>query len=348
MGESIADVKRVMKTAAELEAGGIILGQLGFATDTNQAIMRMAAGYRRLAGIAATNSFSALNTFSAGLKLPSSQKMYIGDINNTSIEQDGSTKTSIKGETQNEDIAISPGGSGTLILNDLTGGVDVKVHPNLVSNSDPGFIVYGRHSVGGLQNVGLFAAEGNGIAKISGMTTLNINGNLGFTANKKIFLGANDNSEFEMYHDGNAQTVMKFNQVNDSLLISGPSGSTGSIILAPNGSSAMTIEGTDVYQQINITDQCNFIFGTTNGTKFGGQTTQKIGFWNATPVVQPSGAAQAALIDSSGGVPSTTISAVSGSGDDATLNNNFASILNLLNEIRTNVLVSIGLMKGSA
>lgn len=33
----------------------------------------------------------------------------------------------------------------------------------------------------------------------------------------------------------------------------------------------------------------NFEFGTTTGSKFGTATTQKIGFWNATPVVQPSG-----------------------------------------------------------
>jgi hypothetical protein len=36
-----------------------------------------------------------------------------------------------------------------------------------------------------------------------------------------------------------------------------------------------------------VVDNCNFLFGTTNGNKFGTTTTQKIGFWNATPIVQP-------------------------------------------------------------
>ena len=36
-----------------------------------------------------------------------------------------------------------------------------------------------------------------------------------------------------------------------------------------------------------ITEPGNFIFGTTIGTKIGAGTTQKIGFWNATPIVQP-------------------------------------------------------------
>jgi len=36
-----------------------------------------------------------------------------------------------------------------------------------------------------------------------------------------------------------------------------------------------------------ITDANNIVLGTTTGTKIGTATTQKIGFWNATPVVQP-------------------------------------------------------------
>ena len=39
---------------------------------------------------------------------------------------------------------------------------------------------------------------------------------------------------------------------------------------------------------ITITDGKNIIVNTTTGTKIGTATDQKIGFWNATPVVQPS------------------------------------------------------------
>jgi hypothetical protein len=38
-----------------------------------------------------------------------------------------------------------------------------------------------------------------------------------------------------------------------------------------------------------FTDATNMIFGTTTGTKIGTATTQKIGFFNATPIVQPTG-----------------------------------------------------------
>ena len=41
-------------------------------------------------------------------------------------------------------------------------------------------------------------------------------------------------------------------------------------------------------------DGLNIAFGTTNGTKIGTATTEKIGFWNATPIVQPTTAVAAA------------------------------------------------------
>ena len=95
-----------------------------------------------------------------------------------------------------------------------------------------------------------------------------------------------------------------------------------------------------------LTDGANIVLGTTTGTKIATATTQKLGFWAATPVVQPSGAAQAALT-SAAGTASTTVADVGASFSQATLNNNFASTLNLLNAIRS-ALVAAGLMKGSA
>jgi hypothetical protein len=39
--------------------------------------------------------------------------------------------------------------------------------------------------------------------------------------------------------------------------------------------------------QITVSDGINFALNTTTGTKIGTANTQKLGFWNATPVVQP-------------------------------------------------------------
>jgi hypothetical protein len=44
---------------------------------------------------------------------------------------------------------------------------------------------------------------------------------------------------------------------------------------------------------ITVSDGGNVVLGTTTGTKIGTATTQKIGFYNATPVVQPAAVADA-------------------------------------------------------
>jgi hypothetical protein len=44
---------------------------------------------------------------------------------------------------------------------------------------------------------------------------------------------------------------------------------------------------------ITVSDGGNVVLGTTTGTKIGTATTQKLGFYNATPVVQPAAVADA-------------------------------------------------------
>lgn len=81
----------------------------------------------------------------------------------------------------------------------------------------------------------------------------------------------------------------------------------------------------------------NIVLSTTTGTKFGTASSQKIGFYNATPIVKRSGAAQAALV--------TTLPVYLSSWGFATSTqaNNFTI---LVNEMRA-TLVALGLMKGS-
>lgn len=81
----------------------------------------------------------------------------------------------------------------------------------------------------------------------------------------------------------------------------------------------------------------DLVLGTTTGTRIGTATTQKIGFYAATPVVQRAGAAQAAA--PAGGTGTAA-------GGWSTSANRDAAI-NLINEMRL-VLVGLGLMKGSA
>jgi hypothetical protein len=91
----------------------------------------------------------------------------------------------------------------------------------------------------------------------------------------------------------------------------------------------------------------DIVSGTGAGTKIGTSASQKLGFFDKTPVVQPAAANQAALTNSTGGTADGTLAAVSGTGDDADINNNFTELHVLLNEIRT-ALVNLGLIKGAA
>jgi hypothetical protein len=52
-------------------------------------------------------------------------------------------------------------------------------------------------------------------------------------------------------------------------------------------------------------DAVNMVFNTTTGTKIGTATTQKIGFWNAAPIVQPTTAVAAATRVGGGGTTLT-------------------------------------------
>jgi hypothetical protein len=72
-----------------------------------------------------------------------------------------------------------------------------------------------------------------------------------------------------------------------------------------------------------------------------GPSGVKLGFFGATPVVQQSDIS--ALTDSTGGTADNTVAAVSGSGDDATLNNNFADLIDQINKLR-DTFRNLGLM----
>jgi len=108
-----------------------------------------------------------------------------------------------------------------------------------------------------------------------------------------------------------------------------------------------TFTGVVTVNGLSITDAANVVLGTGTGTKIGTATSQKLGFWNASPVIQPASANQAGLTDSTTGTAGSTVNDVGAAFNQATLNNNFASVLRLLNQLR-NDLTTIGMIKGAA
>jgi hypothetical protein len=113
-----------------------------------------------------------------------------------------------------------------------------------------------------------------------------------------------------------------------------------------NGSSgtfttAATIATTGIWtfaQSVIITDAKNIGLGSTTGTQIGTATTQKMGFYGATPIVQRSGAAQAAV---------STTAATNTTPYGYTTAAQANAIVTLVNELRAWA-VSQGFIKGSA
>jgi hypothetical protein len=99
----------------------------------------------------------------------------------------------------------------------------------------------------------------------------------------------------------------------------------------------------------SMAEGANLTLGTSTGTKIGTATSQRLGFWNATPIVQPTAAAQAAITDSTGSSATTTLVSVRNdtlahAASDAS--DNAHILFTLLNAMRT-ALVNSGIMKGS-
>jgi hypothetical protein len=79
---------------------------------------------------------------------------------------------------------------------------------------------------------------------------------------------------------------------------------TTRLTIASNGTT--TLASTTVFSS-------NMAFGTTTGTKIGTATNQKIGFWNVTPIEQPTtGIAEAAFVANAGGTTVTDDSTFDG------------------------------------
>lgn len=89
--------------------------------------------------------------------------------------------------------------------------------------------------------------------------------------------------------------------------------------------------------------------GNDDGVLLGRSTTDKIGFYGlATPIVQPSGAAQAAITDSSGGTANsaTGVAALTGTYNSTILANAIATLAAQGNAVRL-ALVNLKLIAGA-
>lgn len=163
------------------------------------------------------------------------------------------------------------------------------------------------------------------------------------------------------------------NQVVDTVDVNGKA---DAIILDADGDTTLSsptddqidveVGGADVIvvtaSAVTLADAVNIASNATTGTKIGTAVTQKLGFWNVTPVVQPSGAAQAdqGTMTTVGANTGTAGAGLSLIGDTTAVNQasnlmndllalqeDIAALDTIVTAIRT-ALVDTGIMKGSA
>jgi hypothetical protein len=107
-----------------------------------------------------------------------------------------------------------------------------------------------------------------------------------FLADYTAETGSDAGTNFALWAHNDAGTY-----VDSPIAVTRASG--GTVTIGGTTNRPLSLDGTGV---ITIAAGKNFVLNTTTGTKIGTGTTQKLGFWNATPVVQP-----AAQADASGG-----------------------------------------------
>lgn len=171
---------------------------------------------------------------------------------------------------------------------------------------------------------------------LGGTLTISGNGGLSLESGATFTLAGTGATSF-----GGAVTITGAATLSSTLAVTGASTFTGAV----THSSTTTLSDT-----VTIADAKNVVLDTTTGTKIGTAVGQKLGFWNATPVVQQASANQAALTNSTGGTGDGTLSAVgvTNTGDrSADINNNFTELYTLITAIRS-ALVATGIIKGAA
>lgn len=141
-------------------------------------------------------------------------------------------------------------------------------------------------SVAGGSNVTLTAAEAcNEILELTGALTANINVIVPTVVWQWTVLN-NTTGSFTLTVKTAAGTGVTVKQGRRAILY----GDGTNVLGALSNVAALDIDG-----DLTLADAKNVIVNSTTGTKLATATAQKLGFWNATPIVQPAGSSQAAV-----------------------------------------------------
>jgi hypothetical protein len=177
------------------------------------------------------------------------------------IVQSGST---VKTTTQDIADLVSSDNLGTSDLTSTDNNRNFTLNGSLFTNS---FTV---ENSGG---VDYFQVTGNGKIGIGGVAdntrTARVYGD--FQADARCYVGTGGNA----FIDGSTTNLARYGGTALVKHRFTNNGTTSQFEIYPAGNTITTNDG------------MNYVYGTTTGSKIGTATNQKIGFWNSTPVIQP-------------------------------------------------------------
>lgn len=199
----------------------------------------------------------------------------------------------------------------------ITGNVDILKSTPVVTLTDSGSSSYGKFTVTGTRfsiDFGLNGAEIPASINSDG-TTITFSptgvGGLTYSVSSMSFIsGFAGINAVDYTINGDPATGGSNLDGGDITVATGAvtgSGASNLIIKVAGGnasgstSHAATTVGTFAYDKVTLVDGYNLAVGTTTGSKIGTATSQKLGFWNATPIVQPTTSVGAATFTANAG-----------------------------------------------
>jgi hypothetical protein len=170
------------------------------------------------------------------------------------------------------------------VISDVTGGRVAYFKTTAASNGNTQFVLDTATNT----NCGLVLEE-------------NATDKFGVFYNSNTTSGSRVADTFEVYSFVSSAPILRLHQSAPlAIAVASDGGVSLPITLAVTGASTLTGLLT-ANGGITLGDAQNIAFNTTTGTKIGAATTQKLSFWNATPIVQPTTAVASATVASPGG-----------------------------------------------
>jgi len=298
-------------------AGGTMTGQLTITQGTANTSVLTSTGYS-LTGSNAQSLLDVAGTWNT-TGTPTAFKLNVTDTasNANSLLMDlqvGGASRFRVGKIGNLTLPTTPSNHTTGMLN-ITNDTSGLLRPSILvsASGTTGFATYGNGAGANANNASVLAnylyaplgiVIGRNIVNADGVQ-VGCNFGTGSTTDLSITRDAADT--LAQRRTTNPQVFRIYNTFTDAsnyerakiawestvLRIGTEKAGTGSaraLELQTDGTTRLTIGTTGLF---TIADALNIAVGTTTGTKIGTATTQKLGFFNATPVVQPTAVADA-------------------------------------------------------